>query len=514
MKVQSVTPKIIVPSAQEKAYTQLLVEIGTITVSDPVFMTNGHGLFDVFLANLPEKFRQHYNCNICRDFFTRFGQLVTVDKKGNKTPLLATIKAPAFFRQAIAAVVNVVQATPIESVFYSSENFCGTAKTGEWSHPSFKTPKQCRVSSFTQDFGQMMAVNREEYKMLHRLGYEFRPSQISRAIDLLKNDPRFKQADKHVWLAEKALEVISAGPGDIVWHYAAILPSGVAHFKNSVVGALVKNLQDGKSVSACAREWNEMLHPLQYMRPQAPATEGNIEAAERIVAKLGIERSLERRYARADEVPLLWVPKHPARHSGVFSALRRGKEPQPLSAGHITWVKFYRDVLGSATSMEMCLRPGNYAAIVTATHADAPPILKWDREELRNPFNWYLYHGGSRPHDWNLGGSDSWCSIVGVTARPDLYTIGGKGGVVLILDGCRDTRNGGLALFPDTLRPELREIRATIEEFSRQGRISGGVGTAQLASGYMLQEADEACNIKVKVTVGSVVKIYTIDRWE
>lgn len=38
-------------------------------------------------------------------------------------------------------------------------------------------------------------------------------------------------------------------------------------------------------------------------------------------------------------------------------------------------------------------RADRFAALVTAVRPDAPPILRWDRDEARNPFSWY-YSGG------------------------------------------------------------------------------------------------------------------------
>ena len=35
-------------------------------------------LWDTFLANIPEERRQHYNCNTCKNFVVKFGDLVFI----------------------------------------------------------------------------------------------------------------------------------------------------------------------------------------------------------------------------------------------------------------------------------------------------------------------------------------------------------------------------------------------------------------------------------------------------
>lgn len=71
-----------------------------------------------------------------------------------------------------------------------------------------------------------------------------------------------------------------------------------------------------------------------YMRSQSAPSDNAIYEAERLVAKLGIENSLQRRYAQFGELPhFLWKPNHTVNRlmgeqarGGVFGHLaNRGK---------------------------------------------------------------------------------------------------------------------------------------------------------------------------------------------
>ena len=44
-------------------------------------------------------------------------------------------------------------------------------------------------------------------------------------------------------------------------------------------------------------------------------------------------------------------------------------------------------------------------------------------------------------------------------------------GVILVIDRARDSQNASLAIFPETLRSDLHAIRATVEAFSKAGKL-------------------------------------------
>lgn len=50
--------------------------------NNKLFTTNCDGLFEAYLANLPEEARQHYICSTCRNFINRYGGLVTISDDG------------------------------------------------------------------------------------------------------------------------------------------------------------------------------------------------------------------------------------------------------------------------------------------------------------------------------------------------------------------------------------------------------------------------------------------------
>jgi len=292
-----------------------------------------------------------------------------------------------------------------------------------------------------------------------------------------------------------------------------------------MIGTLLDDIVAGLSFDSVSRRFAEKMHPLQYQRPQAEPTAGNIARAEKIIEELGLQKSLERRFARVEELEKIWIPQNtPGTKAnvkgGVFSHLTPKSKSKPskmeLPQITMTWSKFKKTVLPLAQGIEYLVgnKKESYAAILTALHKDAPPILQWDSEERRNPFSQYIYIGGSLYSNWGL--SIGFCKVAAICYTPSMwhksYSHQSKA-VFFILEGAKDKqyKNAGNALFPENLRAELREIRATIEAYSKAAVIES------------YNEAS-ACGIKLeyssnwdavfRVATDTGIVTYKLDRWD
>lgn len=497
-----------------------------------LFTTDAADLFDTFLANLPIEYRQHYTCNCCRKFIDTYGGLVTIDEAGTQwTAVLPFSDPPPFFRDAIHAVSNKVERAKITGIFYSSAKVWGTPVTGKWHHMHVNPPTALMFSDRLKTPFQAMAEKAEDYKIVQRSLGEYPLAAVETALAVLKSDTLYR-SEKVLGVAEwfKVLHESVSGVkntkirSNLIWRAVAAAPVGFAHIRSSMIGTLLDDIVAGLPFDSINRRFAEKMNPLQYQRPQAAPTVGNIAQAEKLVEKLGIAPSLRRRFARLDEVQALWRPKLPAHNvndNGVFGHLKPkgATTPQPMqvSAKTITWTKFQRDVLPTAESIELWISSSNanYTALCTAVDPDAPPILQWDSEAKRNPVSWYVYNGGSTPSRWGLT-MNTYCKVNAVCLQPNLWTstLAHQGqGVVFILDGAKDSSNQSLALFPEILKSELREVRSVIEAHSKAGKLEGQAEAS--ACGLILQASSrETWRCSVRVTSGSVVATYNLDRWE
>ena len=498
--------------------------------AEPLFTTNAGGLYELLLQNIPTEARQHYNCNACRHFVNRYGGLVKIDEKtGKQTSAMWNEKVPPFFANAVKEIRKRVNNADVTGVFVTSEKTLGTPVTGSWTHMAVEVPKDMVFSHRLKSAYQESSEKAEDYRLLKDAVYRYKEETAEEAVNLLRSNNLYR-GEKVLGVAEWFLEVLRAtkgkrNKGNMLWRKAATAPTGFCHVSTSMIGTLLDDIEAGYSMDVVSRKFAEKMDPLKYQRPQAAPTAGNVVQAEKIVERLGIERSLKRRFARLDELVMVWMPKRESSvvSGGVFAGIktkqgrdtaRGGMEPTTT----MTWEKFRATVLPKARKIEYYVpaKDDNYSAILTAQDPDAPPIIRWDTEEHRCPFNWYVYRGGSAPAYWGLM-PGAYAEVTGITLQPNMWYPGfeheGKS-VFFILKNCKDHRYGGsgIALFPEVLKGELREIRSTIEAYSRK-EVLGGFEEAS-ACGIRLQGNAKWWDYHFRVTTDVGTTIYTLDRWD
>lgn len=508
----------------------------------PLFTTDAADLYTLFLENIPEAARQCYNCSTCRRFVNQFGRLVSINaESGKQTAIMWSGQVPEFFQQAVATIKSKVEAANITGVFVTDKTELGCAKTGIWTHMAVDVPKKIIYKGRIGTTFQEAARKAEDYKVLRSSIAKYPQKDVETAVNLLRSDALYR-GEQILPMAEWFLETIKLAHGkadanNILWYRAASAPRGFCHIPAGMVGTLLDDIMEGYSVSAIKDRFNEKMHPLQYQRPQAAPTAGNVKRAEEIVAKLGLEKSLERRYAHLDEVQAIWKPvkedssqrdkgillEKTTAFGGVFAGIpikkKRSEDKYQMEAPEtvITFEKFRRTVLTSAEKMELLVTDHNdsYAALLTAAHSDAPPIIQWDREDERNPFSWYLYINGSSCEQWNL--SPGWNAVTAVVLQPNMWSGRPCGfntnGAMFIVEGAKDLKGPSSAcLFPNFLKGELYEVRATIEAYSNNTKLVGNEDAD--ACGLLIQSSSKNLSVKLRVTTDVGVALYKIDRWD
>lgn len=515
----------------EHDYSALLVGVRSsfakaATTFQKLFATDADGLNDLYLDSLPAE-RQVHNCHCCKRFIGTYGNLVGINEAGETVPVMwDTEGVPEFYHGAFSAMAEKVRKARVVSVFHAKEAAWGTPETGEWSHISVVPPAHFVHRERALTAWQVMAATKENFRTVATALSEFTAPMLDEALRLLKADT-LARSEKFIGPAQWLRDLHNKPKGrkgeNVLWRAIGSAPEGYCHPKASVIGPLLDDIAAGLPFAEIKKKFDAKMHPLLYQRPQAAPSAGNIAAAEALVAKLGIGPSLERRFARLDELQTIWTPAIPVAKEtggGVFGHIKPKDaggaiRPVTLPTATMTWEKFLRTVLQTAEKIEMLVPgTGSFIAFTTAANAEAPPIHKWDREEERNPVAWYVYNGGSPAHQWGLHGG-AYAKVTAISPAPNLW--GSKpmpylsDGVVIVLEGAMDSRtNSGNALFPETLREELHAARSTIEAFSKSAQIGGREEGS--ACGYSLQKANAACTLRV--FSGGAHSDYRLDRWD
>lgn len=512
----------------------------TIIGDRPLFRVNvgRHDLYEAYLAGLPTKtLRQHHTCSCCRQFISRFGNLGVVNEDGSLTSALwdaSQCEEP--YAGSVAAMQRIVEKGRIRDIFLTDIPVWGTPLSvgTAWTHFAVAPPATAlrrRMGILTA--GQQMAEKREDYRILQTAMAEIRREHVEQALTLLRSDALYR-SEKVIGPAEFLLrmhDLRKAHRGraleNLTWLAVAGAPTGFCKPRGAMIGTLLEDIASGTlDFAAIKARFADKMHPLRYQRPVAPPSRGTIEQAEKIVAELGLEPALHRRFARFEEVEphLLWRPQAvvaPAAKAGVFGHLREKEsagrnEPIVADAQKITWSKFAAKVLPGALRMQVYMAHGSlpFFGMTTATNGDAPPILQWDLPGARNPVAWYFYNGGSSPSAWGLT-AGAWTPVLGLALKPSMWGGGFEhqgAAAFLIVEGARDKRmadsGGGLCLFPETLRADLHGVRSVVEAHSRTRSVTG----ADEGSANGLAVPNGQVQIGVTTAIGR--EVYIIDRWD
>lgn len=527
---------------------QHTAELRALEAQGLVFRTDldRNELYEAYLAGFPTpELRQEHTCSCCKDFLRTYGGLVTIDPETGKTQSLLwdEEKAPPEYSEAVRRMRTLVESSQILSVFYPDAKTrngmslyaFGNAQRGGFAHFAVTlTGLRQRPNGVKTEY-ENMAESRENFRLLITSLIDLKPETVEKGVAAFSNHAQLSCYPQHVdtvtWFSKLQTAFRAQRNHEwrrnLVWAQVVRQNMGKLRIGQTVVGEFLHTLQLGETLEVATRTFLRMVDPKDYMRPKAPATQANINRGEEIIAKLGLATALVRRNATLADVPeseYVWrqAPTNdeaPA-GEGVFSHLK-AKDSAPelrnevINGGTVTWDKFVNKVLPMAESIEFYVPHSkqNFGTLVTAVHADAKPLLVYDREEQRNPVSNYVYSGGSYSQQWGLA-PYNWVQVQGILPAPPQWYRERNGALeryFLLLAGARDEKNDGLALFPALLRPELHEIRATIEQFSNTGTRQT---SPEDIGGIFIANGQTQMNFKLRVRTGKVVTEYLVDRFD
>jgi hypothetical protein len=382
--------------------------VGDTLDRDSIWLT----YLDAFPDGTNEIYRERrtYDCSTCRQFVKNWGNVVEIDN-GQVFSIWDARTRDALpegpYREVAYAMDEYVKSLPLSGIFRTSERQYGNEVTRAmvdgnlevWNH----FHGEVAAKHFTTDVGTVRGNFNTSVQVFQRGLEELSSSALATVVDLIEDNALYR-GEEHLRaitefqsLQNKYKRVVDKLP--FVYENAT---SPAARFRNTVIGTLVDDLSKGMDLDAAVRSFEAKVAPANYKRPKSLITPAMVKAAMKTIDELGIEESLQRRFANIADVSIdnvLWVDndardrmKEGSIGSLLMSTaqanvkpLAKNAKPEPMSI-----TAFMKDVLPSATGVELLVRnthEGNFVSLTTAVHGDAPNLFKWD-----NPFAW-SYNG-------------------------------------------------------------------------------------------------------------------------
>ncbi|MDI1460795.1 hypothetical protein QEZ54_07450 [Catellatospora sp. KI3] len=354
-------------------------------------------------TNLRFRERSEYDCSTCRGFIKNFGNVVEIHDGRVRTVWSGVSASDPVFSVVAAAMDEFVRSLPLSSVFRSAEAQYGTKTTralrdGQvevWHHLHGRVEKRHR----TKDVGAARGAFDAAVQVFQRGLAELSQHALDTVVDLIDDNALYRGTEHRRAVTEfRSLQNrwTQAADGRAFVFANAMNPA--ARFRNTVIGTLVQDLSAGVDLEQAVRSFEVKVAPQNYQRPTALITPAMVKAAMKTIDELGIEESLQRRFARLSDVSVtnvLWVDNdtqarmkdgiegllmQAATTSSAGARLRDAKpEEMPV-------VTFMKDILPGAAAIDLWVANSHephFVSLTTGRNPAAPRLFTWD-----NDFAW------------------------------------------------------------------------------------------------------------------------------
>jgi hypothetical protein len=469
-----------------------------------------------FLMYLPQEARQHYNCNACRTFLERYGNLVALCEDGKPIPVCWVPVAEHVFTAATAYYFNVLSNSIAMVPFKTRKITIGDNNEFPWKHFNLTVPEMARTvtpNKTINDFHERMSlaikateklsvkdinllINWFHTGVLHR-GYKFKPMlEAFKQFKII-----YRQLSEDIKITHNRLK-----------YFTYMDKTNSGRIMNTVIGQLLKELNDGVDSGIAIQRFNKRVAH-NYQRPQAAPKVGQVRSADRFVIAESLKPAFQRRLATVDEIQHIWQPNA---LKGLFTEALTGGHVLLKKSENMSWQKFESTYLRKADEIHLLTTEAtarNMCQLTTAYNPDSKPIIVWDTEKQRNPVAWYLHARSAGLATWGI--FKQAVEVVKIAKRPNMWHdnfLFFGDGRILILKDCYDHsyEKVRLGLFPEILKSNLRPYRRTIEAFCETQRHKFAYGAA---GGYMVQ-ASNMKPFKLRVTVDGITQVCNITSWD
>jgi hypothetical protein len=372
-------------------------------------------LWDTYLESFPPgtneivKERREYDCQHCKQFIRGFGAVVVINDDNTVSSIWDVAANDTTFGPVVKAMRDCVTSKPVADVFSTTLKEVGVdfnmsqAENGDpirWRHLYTKIPASHRNKSRKSD-ATLMGVARDSKNVLRRSLDTISTEALETVVELIKQDSIYRGGE---WL--EALQklrgimysfrdVDEALRGNFCWRVSNEVGPVISKIRNHSMGVLLVDVSDGEPLDKAVKKYEAIVAPTNYKRPKPIFTKKMLQDAKDAVERLGLTKSLHRRFATIDDITVnnvLFADRGSIQRmtgGDVFDELENDVKVNPKKFDRATEIpidKFVVDVLPTADKIEMLLEPRhkkNVVSLIAPVHLDSKPMFKWG-----NNFSW------------------------------------------------------------------------------------------------------------------------------
>lgn len=421
-------------------------QFSKMSKTEKLFRVNvtGQEIWDLYLSSFEENklFRDpdssSHNCNTCKNFIRRYGNIVTIKDDGQLESLFSNLTDLGEYDASAKAINQLIIGASIKDVFLESydtlnnslnyesckknqktyrlgiasnlkkytqeevEKFGVVNKNTvyEFHHLHLNLPKKF-VDFSEQSIEQVLAHYRDKYQVFKRTMEEIPLDTLKLVKDLINQNSlldgtaHLHAIEAIIPYVEKYQKLSTNQLENWAWVASYDLDERVAKFKNTLIGVLCTELAEGMELNKACQNWNKRVDPINYHKASAPITQRQIAEAQKFVEEHGYLESFDRRLAtiddiKASEIKHINVGDGTVKSVNIFDNVKasstRHKRSEFDNIEEVSIEKFMKDILPSCSSVEAYLKnsyENNLVTMTTSNDENSKPIFKWD-----NNYSW------------------------------------------------------------------------------------------------------------------------------
>lgn len=372
-----------------------------------------------------------HNCNSCKSFMKRYGNIVAVDSKGGLISLFSNLGDVGEYSAPAIACDNLIKGSQISGVFFETYHMLdkklnyesckknqksfklgiesnlkkytpaevgkfgvvNTEKIYEFNHFCVHLPKK-HVDFTGNSKEQIEATYRDKYAVFKRTMEEIPLDTLHLVIDLIKQGALL-DGNAHLHAVQKirkykqAYEASAFNKDVFCWLTCYNMNEGIAKFKNTLIGVFCTELAEGEELNKACLNWNKRVDPANYHKAKSPISQRQIDEAKKFIQENGLEEAFNRRLANIDDIKASEI-LHMSGGDGkikevsIFDNLRasstRHKRSEFNKLNEVSIDQFMSDILPSCTSVEAYLdgrMEGNLVTLTTSVNPESRQVTKW-----------------------------------------------------------------------------------------------------------------------------------------
>lgn len=368
-------------------------------------------IWDVYLNSFPEgtnpifRERTEHDCNCCKAFIRNIGNTVVINPDFTLDSVWNAPGLSGLYAEIAQALHTYVAGYKVRTVYrtveakYGNESNIEQGKDGGksilWHHFSGETGS-LRVASP----GQVMGEHSTQVGVFRRGMESLSSESVKTVLDLISDNNLYRGSEHQRKLQEfLSLQVkyskLKEKDKNQFLHYSLKENIGAALIRNTAIGTLLIDLNEGKTLEAAVKSYEDKVSGTNYKRPKALVTASMLKSANQTLVDLDLLDSVPRRHAVISDVSInnvLWA-------SGKAQAVMAGnslmdllgdqvkaKTKAPVGAADMNIDDFVQLVLPAASAVEVLLENkhrGNLVNITTGVNQGAKSMFAWD-----SPFGW------------------------------------------------------------------------------------------------------------------------------